>query len=183
MMKKLLAILLAVMLTLALTGCQTETEVKQTGEQPPQQTTVKEGKKIAVVLDQIAKDGSSLVKVTVERPMEESAPQTAVNALLAQPDNKDNSNPFAKANVKLLSLDIKKDLAIVNLSKEVLTIKGGSMQELLLVGSIVNTLTEFKEIKQVQILVEGKRVETLLGHMDLSEPLDRDESIMYKQPK
>lgn len=43
----------------------------------------------------------------------------------------------------------------------------------MLVGSIVDTLTEFPEVKQVQILIEGKKVETLGGHMDLTQPLTR----------
>ena len=43
----------------------------------------------------------------------------------------------------------------------------------MLVGSIVNTLTEFPEVKKVQILIDGTHVETLSGHMDLSEPLVR----------
>ena len=43
----------------------------------------------------------------------------------------------------------------------------------MLVGSIVDTLTEFPEVQNVQILIDGAKVETLSGHMDLSEPLAR----------
>ena len=43
----------------------------------------------------------------------------------------------------------------------------------MLVGSIVNTLTEFPEVQKVRILIDGAPVETLSGHMDLSEPLAR----------
>ena len=50
---------------------------------------------------------------------------------------------------------------------------GGSTGEEMLVGSVVNTLTEFPEIQKVQILVDGQEVETLSGHMDLSQPLPR----------
>ncbi len=49
---------------------------------------------------------------------------------------------------------------------------GGSLGELHTVYSIVATLTEsFPEIFAVQFLVEGERIETLAGHVDLSRPL------------
>lgn len=48
----------------------------------------------------------------------------------------------------------------------------GSSAELLTVYSIVNTLTHnFKPIKKVFILVEGRERETLSGHIDLTRPL------------
>ena len=39
--------------------------------------------------------------------------------------------------------------------------------------SIVDTLTEFPDVNKVQILIDGKKVESLGGHMDLSQPLTR----------
>ena len=50
---------------------------------------------------------------------------------------------------------------------------GGSTGEEMLVGSVVNTMTGFSEIRKVQILIDGEKVETLAGHMDLSAPLTR----------
>ena len=50
---------------------------------------------------------------------------------------------------------------------------GGSTGETMLVGSVVDTLTEFPEVKKVQILIDGKKVESLSGHMDLSQPMGR----------
>ena len=44
--------------------------------------------------------------------------------------------------------------------------------------AITNTLTEFKEIKRVQILVEGKKVITLSGHMDIEDPLERNKTLL-----
>ena len=48
---------------------------------------------------------------------------------------------------------------------------GGSTGEEMLVGSIVDTLTEFPEVKQVQFLIEGQPVETIAGHMDTTAPI------------
>jgi len=48
---------------------------------------------------------------------------------------------------------------------------GGLSAELATLGAIVNTiLFNFKEIRQVQILVEGSEIETLAGHVDCRKP-------------
>ncbi|RCW60193.1 MULTISPECIES: GerMN domain-containing protein [Halanaerobium] len=52
---------------------------------------------------------------------------------------------------------------------------GGSTGELLTIYSIVNSYTSLEEIQTVRILIEGKEVESLVGHLDLTQPL------MYNQ--
>ena len=63
--------------------------------------------------------------------------------------------------------------AFVNLSADVVTKHpGGSLHEVFTVYTIVNALTvTLPAITRVQILVEGKEVDTLAGHMDLRHPL------------
>jgi hypothetical protein len=52
---------------------------------------------------------------------------------------------------------------------------GGSLSELLTVYAIVNTLTvNLPAIVRVQILVDGKEVDTLAGHVDLRRPLPKN---------
>ena len=55
---------------------------------------------------------------------------------------------------------------------------GGSTGEEMLVGSIVNTLTEFPEVKRVKIIIDGKSVETIAGHMDLASPIARMQELV-----
>jgi hypothetical protein len=51
---------------------------------------------------------------------------------------------------------------------------GGSLDEALTVFAIVNALTtNLPDIKAVQILIDGKEVDTLAGHLDLRRPLAR----------
>lgn len=66
-------------------------------------------------------------------------------------------------------------LAFVDLSQEVVSKHpGGSRGEQLTIYSLANTLTtNFPAIKKVQILVEGREVETLAGHLDLTIPYGR----------
>ncbi|BAL83686.1 hypothetical protein SELR_19780 [Selenomonas ruminantium subsp. lactilytica TAM6421] len=80
---------------------------------------------------------------------------------------------------KIKSVKVQGDTAFVdfddNLIKKFI---GGSTGEEMLVGSIVNTLTEFEEIKKVQLLVEGKKIESLSGHLDLTKPVERMDNLI-----
>lgn len=93
----------------------------------------------------------------------------AVKALIAK-------NELVPVGTKLIGLEVKDETAYVNFSKEIQeNFTGGSDAEALLISSIVYTLTDFKDIKKVQILVEGKRVESLGDHMDISQPLGKQD--------
>jgi germination protein M len=63
--------------------------------------------------------------------------------------------------------------AFVDLSGEVSARhSGGALDELLTIYTIVNALTvNLPAITRVQILIDGKEVETLAGHVDLRHPL------------
>ena len=99
--------------------------------------------------------------------------QAAVEALMAGTEKKGLANVFPKK-AKLLQVTVSGKVAKVDFSRELQkNFVGGSTGEEMLVGSVVNTLTEFPEIQKVQILVDGQEVETLSGHMDLSQPLPR----------
>jgi germination protein M len=80
---------------------------------------------------------------------------------------------------KLLSLEIREEVAYVNFSKEIQTNHwGGSTGEMFTIMSIVNSLTESPDIKSVQFLIEGKRVESLVGHADTTVPIERNEDLI-----
>ncbi|MDR1702262.1 MAG: GerMN domain-containing protein [Sporomusaceae bacterium] len=114
-----------------------------------------------------------------ERKAQENPPKTAVEILLAGTKNPNLVNVIP-AGTKLKSLVVKDGTAYADFNRNLLKVSGGSSTERFLVGSIVNTLTEFPSIKQVQILVEGKKIETITGHMDLRKPLGRSEQIIKK---
>jgi spore germination protein GerM len=68
------------------------------------------------------------------------------------------------------------DDAYVDLSRDVTSAHtGGTLDEILTVYTIVNALTaNLPAITSVQLLVEGKEVDTLSGHVDLRRPLSKD---------
>jgi spore germination protein GerM len=69
----------------------------------------------------------------------------------------------------------------VDFSRELLTSHwGGSMGEIMTVYSVVNTLASLPGIEQVKFLVEGEEIETLTGHLDISEPVEPDWDLAQK---
>lgn len=82
---------------------------------------------------------------------------------------------------RLLSLKVENGLATVDFSRELQTRHwGGSTGEQHTLCSIVNSLTELPGVQKVQLLIEGEKQETLKGHMDISQPMTRDDSIIKK---
>jgi spore germination protein GerM len=49
---------------------------------------------------------------------------------------------------------------------------------MLVVYGIVNTACSINGIKRVQILVEGKIIESLGGHLEIMEPLEPDREVV-----
>ena len=127
-------------------------------------------------------DESGLRLVGVNREVEvgnsENKYKAAVEAVMTPPKEK-NLTKVVSNNSSLISVDVKDGTAMVNLSKNIkIGFVGGSTGEELLIGSVVNTLTEFKEVNEVRFLIDGQEVETLSGHMDLSAPIKRMENLL-----
>lgn len=135
-------------------------------------------RKITATLYFVGDDGLSLVPAQREVPFGESIVEQArriVEAQLARP-----ADPLVSAipdgtTLRALYLSERGDM-FVDLSGEVTARHtGGSMDELLTVYAIVNAVTvNLPAIGRVQILVDGKEVDTLAGHVDLRNPLSKN---------
>jgi len=107
--------------------------------------------------------------------------RSSIEILLSGPENQDVVAIVPQGTV-LRSISVKEHIAYVDFNNAIIKNNpGGSTTELLLVGAIVNTLTEFPDISGVRILVEGKQVQTLTGHVDVSGVLGRSEEIIKKR--
>lgn len=81
------------------------------------------------------------------------------------------------------SVTVSDDLVTVDLSREFQTLfRGGSDNEGVTVYSVVNTLTSLPGIEEVQILVGGEKVNTIGGHLVLSDPLTFDDELVVPYP-
>lgn len=94
--------------------------------------------------------------------------------------------PTLPLRTKLLTVQIDESgLARVNfdqtLSKEH---PGGSSAEMMTIYSIVNSLTlNFPEIKSVQILIDGRAVDSIAGHISLKQPISANPKMVKKMRK
>ena len=140
-----------------------------------------ETRRIRATLFYVAEDGSRLVGADREVAYAEGPVDQArrlMEALVVPLDPKAaGDKPLLQAipaDTKLRTLFITDTGdAFVDFSPE-LSAKhpGGSLSELLTVYAIVDTLTvNLPAIVRVQILVDGKEVDTLAGHVDLRRPL------------
>ena len=187
---KYIVLALAALLLLAVTGCtpngQPADSSGAASSSSPSSAAPKDGdkkndpaaaKEVSVKLYYPNDDATKLVAVTHKVPADDKY-QAAVKALMAGTKEAWLTGIFPKE-AKLKSLTVKNGLATVDFSKELTRrFVGGSTGELMLVGSLVDTLTEFPEIKKVQITVEGQIVETIAGHMDTSAPFARMEKLI-----
>ena len=100
--------------------------------------------------------------------------------LLKGPKDRSLYNPIPPS-TRLNAVFLEGDIAYVDLSVEMAKNQsGGTSQELLSVYAIIDTLTAFPEIRKVKILIDGEETSTLCGHIDISQPLERDERLVAK---
>jgi len=88
-------------------------------------------------------------KLTIEKVATE-----IINRLLAGPQIKEHLRLIPSA-TKLLSLNIKDNIAYVNFSKDLIASNSGDNGNLLEIKSIIYSLTQLPEIQKVKILIEG----------------------------
>ena len=87
--------------------------------------------------------------------------------------------PVLSARARVLSVEQRGDTAVIDFSADVVRDHpGGSAGEIMTVFAVVNTLTELPGIRRVLWLIEGSVVETLVGHLDLSRPLERSSEVI-----
>jgi hypothetical protein len=114
--------------------------------------------------------------------LDEVTPLSALRALAAfTPRGEDE--PTLPKGTKVLGLTVNgTGTATADFSHEITdNFNGGARTEQLLLASIVNTLTEFSNIKRVAIRVDGKEVDSIGGHIELDEPLERDTELLLAQ--
>lgn len=113
----------------------------------------------------------------------DSVARAAVQQLIKGPSVQSKALPTIPSGTRLLDIAVKNGICTVNLSKEFQkNHQGGSSSETLTVYSLVNTLTHFPSIQKVQLLVEGKKIESLAGHMDVSQAMARKNSMIINEP-
>lgn len=153
---------------------QSESAAKASSASSSSSNAEKKSQKLTIKVYYPDEQGMKLIadKRTVTLDQQEKY-TAAMESLLEGTTQKGQTNIIPKQ-TKLRSVKVENGTATVDFTGDLRkNFVGGSTGETMLVGSIVDTLTEFPEVKKVQILIDGKKVESLGGHMDLSQPLTR----------
>lgn len=126
--------------------------------------------------------GFHLSRTAVTTSERGSLMDAALDALLATNAHEGISAGLIPDGTTLVSpIEGKGHVAVVNLSQDFVdNFSGGSDQESATVNSIVHTVVYNSggELDSVQILVEGKKVESLGGHFPLADPVYADSTLL-----
>lgn len=135
-------------------------------------------RRITATLFYVSEDGLALVPVQREVPFAEPVVEQArqvVEAQIQPPDAPLASAIPAGTALRAIYMSDAGDV-FVDLTGAVTTgHTGGSLDELFTVYTLVNALTvTLPSVARVQILVDGREVDTLAGHVDLRNPLPKN---------
>ncbi|MGG2200461.1 GerMN domain-containing protein [Paenibacillus validus] len=184
----------AAILAVVLSGCGQAkplngTQPNQTAEQPAHQTeqgqtsgggsnsqapaAASEQSKISKVIKTYYSDAefTKLVEQQAKIEFKNEADQylTALNQLKKTPD--DTTISLCKE-ISFKSAVLKDGQVTVDLSLPDAARLGSPGEEMLL-DALKKTLFQFSEVKTIEILLDGKQVESLMGHMELPHPIKR----------
>lgn len=131
-------------------------------------------RRITATLFYVSEDGMSLAPVQREVPFGSSVGEQARAIIEAQLTSTPPLVSAIPSDTKLREIFVTdRGDAFVDLTGDITSKHtGGSLDEILSVYAIVDALTvNLPAIARVQILVDGKEVDTLAGHVDLRHPL------------
>lgn len=116
----------------------------------------------------VDKNGTHLVPATINLRPSGGAPMTAaLNAMAAF-----KNSPLPPGTRALSARVGENGVVTVDFNDALVkNFPGGDTEEALTLGAIVGTLAHFEGVERVQVLVEGKKINTLGGNQELTHPL------------
>lgn len=158
---KVILIIIIVLIIVAIIMCNVSTEVVNNVEnetiiQPEEEISEEQMRQTAINL--FFEDKASLELVKEERSVDakdliDNPYKYIVELLISGPKDEKLKNPIPE-NTKVKKVELKGDCAVVDLSDEFLNSSGMNS-----IYSIVNSLTELKEVNSVKILINGEEHE------------------------
>jgi spore germination protein GerM len=79
------------------------------------------------------------------------------------------------AKIELKSLKFENGQVVLDIHKPT-EAQLGAGGESFAISALAKTLFQFEEVQSIEVLVDGEKVESLMGHVDLEHPMTRDNS-------
>lgn len=114
----------------------------------------------------------------------ENIASTIVTELLKGPSKDFSGKRIIPEGTKLLSpVTISGSLAVVNLSKEFVNNSSAEKKDIdMSIYSLVNSVTEIKELDRVKILIDGKEEASFKGVVEMNLPFKRNKALISVKP-
>lgn len=178
---KLTVVLTVIFFIVSLSGC---TRPNLNKPKPPSPPANEQPLALAVYYLKLSDQDEYLVREVHHIPyITDSIRAAAQEVISGQPLTKGAEHVFPPG-TRILGVKVKNGLATVNFSREVLKANQGSEGEALAIQSMVNTLTEFPDVRAVSFQVEGKldnRTKDWWGHVGLyDQPFQRNLVKVYE---
>ncbi len=138
----------------------------------------KNEEEIAVFFIQSTPTNFYLKPVVVKVNREGDKRLKALEALFSGPPTDSDLTPVFVPETKVLNFEVNNGVAIVNLNRYAARLNVGAQGEYLAIAALVNTLTKFPDIYRVKIRIEGKEVDSLAGHVDLTAAFEYDNRVV-----
>ena len=190
-MKKILSVILCSVLMFTLVACGKDQVKKEdtskaiVKEEPKESSKAvvgavepkEEGKTEEVKSSEMLlyfSDDQAMNLVGEKRTLASPTAKSVVGELVKGPSADTKLIATLPVDLEIIDVQVKENIAYVDFkSSGAEKISGGSTGEGMALFSIINTLVLNKElgINKVQFLVEGKNVESIKGHFDVSKPM------------
>lgn len=183
MFKKIIILFIALLLLLP--GCAPKGDAPQGGIKADQEEKSETYSYLATYYLKDDGQKSFLVREIHRVPYTREVAAAAVKELISTPPSTPGASRVLNPGTKVLGISITDGVATVDFSSEVLRANVGSQGEALGIQSIVNTLTEFPEIRAVAFKVNGRLDERTMdwwGHVGLSEQPFKRNTDWVKEP-
>lgn len=200
-MKKYIAIFLSTIMLLSLTACSSSEKTPKTIDKQEsenevveenQEETINENEEEAEETEETSEEvnekevtlyfvnkkyietgDESLEKLIPEKRVvkyDEMPMEEAIVRELMKGTEDDKISTVIPSSVELIDVKVSDKTAFVNFKQEGL--HGGSLEERFTLDQIIKSLIELENVDKVQFLIDGQKAETLMEHLDISEPFD-----------
>lgn len=182
LLRNVTILVLLVGLILFSAGCGTTEKTHEKFQTPS--APVAQKTNIAVYYTKMTDSDTYLVREVHKVNKSSDMPRTAVEELIKGKPVTAGAYRVLPTATKVLGIKVDdQGVATVNFSADVLNANVGADGEVMGIASIVNTLTEFPNIKKVSFMVDGevKKAMDWWGHVGLYEqPFNRNISVVYQ---
>lgn len=174
-MKKYISIFIVVVMILSLAACSApnkepvDTDEKQGGDvivEPSPKTDEKEVTLYFANKKYVETGDEKIEKLISEKRVVKygdiSLEEAVVRELMKGSESQELYTEIPSS-AKLINVEVADGTAFVNFAQEGLY--GGSLQESFTISQIVNSLIGLESVKRVQFMIDGKKAETLMGHI------------------